>query len=254
MDKELDNFKELINNLIGKKELMAALKKIVDSMDERHEKEKAQILHIVEAALIKFKEDTATDLNNYKAAANQFDTERATTTQQQLSAALSQIQSKIEEVNAKLAEVKSGVDGKDADEEAILQKAIDYLTTNLPMFAQAYRDGLETLQGEERIKIEAIDGLKETLEDLTKKVKKAGGSSQMLVNHWPIHESFTMDGVATTVTLSQAPGAAGNAIFGVRYQGQTLDMTTHYTVSGNKITLVGITPSSGDIISVTYMA
>jgi DNA repair exonuclease SbcCD ATPase subunit len=257
MGKDLKAFQKVIGDLIGKEELTALLKKYIERMDERHDKDKAQILKMLEHGLSHFKEVTATELETYKSIATQFDTERATKSQADLQTALQTIKDKLAEVDERIANIR---DGADADEEKILQRLaerlpkIEEIENKLPSLGERIRDSLELLQGEERIRVEAIDGLQELLEELTKKVSKAGGSSQLLINHWPRHEQFTMDGVATTVTLAEGVAAQGTAIFGVRWQGQTLDMTTHYTVDGNKITLVGITPSSGDIISVTYMS
>jgi DNA repair exonuclease SbcCD ATPase subunit len=256
MGKDLKAFQKVIGDLIGKEELTALLKKYIERMDERHDKDKAQILKMLEHGLSHFKEVTATELETYKSIATQFDTERATKSQADLQTALQTIKDKLAEVDERIANIR---DGADADEEKILQRLaerlpkIEEIENKLPSLGERIRDSLELLQGEERIRVEAIDGLQELLDELKTKTK-SGGSSQMLINHWPIHETFTMDGVATSVTLQQGVGAQGTAIFGVRWQGQTLDMTTHYTVDGNKITLVGVTPSSGDIISVTYMS
>lgn len=73
-----------------------------------------------------------------------------------------------------------GIDGKDADEELILQKLIEQLPdfrkyiTEQP---EAIRNSLELLQGEERLKISAIDKLQEELEDLRKNQLRAVGVS-----------------------------------------------------------------------------
>lgn len=117
--------------------------------------------------------------------------------------------------------------------------------------AEKIRDLLETLKGEERLSVDAISGLSELLEEISAKIPTGGTTANLQVSHWPIHEQFAMDGVATTVSLQQSPSANGTAII-VRYQGQTLDLTGHYTVDGNKITLVGFTPETGTIVSVTY--
>ncbi len=123
-----------------------------------------------------------------------------------------------------------------------------------PLVGEDFRNALEALPDGEKLAIEAIQDLREELDEL-RKVRSApgGGGGNLDVSHWPRHEEFSMDGVATTITLIQAPGANGNAIFACRYQGQVLDKDTHYTVDGNKITLVGFTPESGTIISITYM-
>lgn len=118
-----------------------------------------------------------------------------------------------------------------------------------------YRNALEALPDGDKLSIDAIENLSEEL-DKIRKLKTAapsGGGGGINVSHIPRHEEFTMDGIATTVSLLLAPAAAGMAIFACRYQGQVLNYSTQYTVDGNKITLVGFTPESGTIISVTYM-
>lgn len=121
--------------------------------------------------------------------------------------------------------------------------------------AENIRNALELLEGDERLKASAISGLEEMIEQIAG-LKKAVGALQGAHQtpspvHWPRHESFTMNGSATTVTLSQAVGAAGTAIFGVRYNGQTLDIDNQYTVNGNVITF-DFTPINGSTISVSY--
>lgn len=110
-------------------------------------------------------------------------------------------------------------------------------------------DKLESLEGDDRLDWTAIKGLEDLVKTMTKKLQ--GSNMVPSPQHWARHEAFTMDGIATSVTLTNGVGAQGNAII-VRYQGQTLDMTTHYTVSGNKVTLVGFVPDNATIISVTY--
>jgi hypothetical protein len=115
-----------------------------------------------------------------------------------------------------------------------------------------YLSTLELLEGDERLSIDAIKGLTEELKKIGRSVGALGGAGASLpLASFPIHEAFTMDGILTSVTLSGGVGAGGNACI-VRYQGQTLDMTSQYTVDGNTITLVDFIPEAGKIISVTY--
>lgn len=97
----------------------------------------------------------------------------------------------LSEVQKKLEEVKDGRDGLDADEEMILEKATEEATKNatenikplipkiediekdLPKLGNRIRDGLELLEGEERLDISAIKGLKELLSDLESGIKMA---------------------------------------------------------------------------------
>jgi hypothetical protein len=120
-----------------------------------------------------------------------------------------------------------------------------------------YRNALEALPEGDKLAIEAIEGLRKELDSLKKLAGRSGGGGGtqggITAAHAPLHETFAMDGIATTVTLSQGVAAQGTAIFGLRYQGQTLDLTTHYTVNGNRITFVGFTPEAGTVISITYL-
>lgn len=152
-----------------------------------------------------------------------------------------------------IPEVRNGEDGKDADPNEVAEIVLSRIPS--PYTAEIIRDMLEGLQEDEKLTIEAIKGLREELDEIrkTKKGFTSGGSLFGGISHTPTHETFTMNGSDTTVTLSQGVSAQGNAIIALRYQGQVLDMTTHYTVNGNKITFVGFTPENGTIISVTYI-
>lgn len=150
---------------------------------------------------------------------------------------------------------RDGKDGKDADEDLILLQVLDQVPPSPS--GEDIRNMLEALPEGERLAIEAIEGLPKKLEDLAKQLAKklvsGGGAAALSPSHTPLHETFTMNGSDTTVTLQQAVAAAGTAIFGLRYNGQVLDLTTHYTVNGNKISFVGFTPDANSVISITYM-
>ena len=132
-------------------------------------------------------------------------------------------------------------------------KAVEGALEALRM-AEDTRNRLEVLEGPERLKTSAIDELDDFIDWVKKEFKKVVyvGSGPMSVSHWPIHETFTMNGSDTTVTLQQAPAAQGTAIFGARYNGQVLDLSTHYTINGNKVSFVGFTPEADTIFSITY--
>lgn len=99
--------------------------------------------------------------------------------------------------------------------------------------------------------MDAINQLKEAVEKADKRISKVAGAANVPTPiHWPRHESFTMNGSDTSVTLLQGVSAAGTAII-VRYQGQTLDLGSQYTVNGNKVNFT-FTPINGTTISITY--
>lgn len=70
--------------------------------------------------------------------------------------------------------------GKDADEEAMLIRLtalipkIEDIESKLPMLGEKIRDSLELLQGKNRLRISAIDGLEEALTEAKKSGKSVG--------------------------------------------------------------------------------
>lgn len=79
---------------------------------------------------------------------------------------------KMREVDEKVKELKNGIDGKDADEQAIADKVlrevqspiIEKIEKNLPKLGEPIRDALELLSGDQRLDKSAIRGLDELLE------------------------------------------------------------------------------------------
>lgn len=178
-------------------------------------------------------------------------------TQTTLSGAISALQERINQWEERIAAVKDG-ETPDIDEVAKLAAGLiqlpEYRAPIMPG-PQETRDMLELIEDEEeKLSERAVRGLAALIEEVQALKKKSqGGSSVLSVSHFPRHESFTMNGSDTTVTLAQAPAANGTAIFGLRYNGQTQVFGTDYTVSGNKITFVTFTPEASTIIDVSYM-
>jgi hypothetical protein len=91
---------------------------------------------------------------------------------------------KMKAVDSRLAELKSGMDGKDADEQAITKTVaeaiqaplLDKIEKDLPTLGTAIRDGLEVLNGKERLDKSAIKGL-DDYDEVARLAKqpKAGG-------------------------------------------------------------------------------
>jgi hypothetical protein len=79
---------------------------------------------------------------------------------------------KMREVDEKVKELKNGIDGKDADEQAITDRVlrevqspiIEKIEKNLPKLGDPIRDALELLDGDQRLDKSAIRGLDELLE------------------------------------------------------------------------------------------
>jgi hypothetical protein len=147
-----------------------------------------------------------------------------------------------------------GLNGKDADPDEIAALVLSMLPEEKEYLGEDFRNGLEALPEGDKLSISAIEGLEEEL----KKIRKVtggqvyGASPSAMLNTMR-HEEFSMDGATTVVTLQHGVAAQGHAVVALRYQGQTLDFGTQYTVNGNQITLT-FTPENGTIISVTYFS
>ncbi len=148
-------------------------------------------------------------------------------------------------------------DGKDADE----QKIIDEVLAKVPpqkepeeIKAEQIRDKLEILTGNERLKIDAIDELKEKLEDLEKmkRVGGGGGFSAIALNFHMVDDESpigTPNGVLTTFTIAHAPSPI--ASLKVFVNGLKQKLTDDYTFSGTTITFL-IAPPTNSIILCDY--
>jgi hypothetical protein len=267
MPKKLQNLEgvyKFLNDTVSVEDFLDAFKKIMKFLDEKRGEDREELNKM--SALVAEKLVEAMDkiekekdrLNDEEKKLKQIQKETLLDLSDKQKAFAELIRSKVESI-------KVPKDGKDADEvdqeeiamsvyDMLLEKipSLDELENDLPKHGERIRDSLELLQGDERLSIDAIKGLTEELKKIGRSVGALGGAGASLpLASWPVHEQFTMDGVATSVVLSGGIGAGGNACI-IRYQGQTLDMTSQYTVSGNTVTLVGFVPEVDTIISVTY--
>ena len=67
---------------------------------------------------------------------------------------------------------------------------------------------------------------------------------------WTKHQEISLSSGTTTYSLDQAPGHGGKAAI-VRYEGQVLSDTTHYSLDGTDITLT-FDPADSTTLDVTY--
>ena len=109
------------------------------------------------------------------------------------------------------------------------------------------RDKLESLKDDDRLDKSAIKGLDEELKSI-RSIKGATspgmfGMKQMRM----VSFSFTGDDVTTVFYLPKEPGAKGLAIWAY-YQGQHLQLGTHFTVANKTFTCTGFTPQTGSYI------
>jgi len=127
---------------------------------------------------------------------------------------------------------EQGKDGKEIEPEEISKK-------------------LNTL--EEKVEMKVIKGLKAYLKKLETNIfYKGSGKSGGGGMGQPQHETFAVDSTTTSITTSYEIAADGRAIFGLRYQGQTLHWGEHYTVSGKTITILE-TLGDNTNLDITYI-
>jgi hypothetical protein len=167
---KLKQFKELLALTTGsltKEEFLSFSQKVLEyvkTIKSTTESDLQTISQAVKTAISRI-ESTASD--------NYAKTEEKLTKEQE--SALNDIQFKVEaliaEAQQKLDEVKSGEDGVDADEERVITEVLARLPEPKEETPETVRDLLETLEGEDRLKIDAIDKLREELDRLEKEIK-----------------------------------------------------------------------------------
>jgi len=161
-------------------------------------------------------------------------------------------------LNAKLTEIKDGQDGRDADEDGMIERLklelpqMEDLKKDIPVMGTEIRNALELLQGEERLDKSAIKGLEETLKDLEEKISSkslggGGGMSSIAMNRRFIDDedlAGTKNGVNTTFTISKIPATGSLKVF---RNGQRLRVTEDYTLVGKTIEMI-IAPESDELL------
>ena len=154
--------------------------------------------------------------------------------------------SKIED---KLAKIRDGIDGKDADEAQIVAAVLNAIKIptmedirkELPTLGEGIRDSLELLSGEERLDIKYLKGLEDLEKRLGARITAIGGGTsrigiQAALGKIIKHQTFSTSSATTTLTLNDK--VAGGVALWLRYNGQVLTYGTHYTISGTTITLL----------------
>lgn len=253
MDKKLSKIEKLLsplNDFVTNDEFLRLLK-IVEGIKERTNETLERISKIHVDLIEKNKNDYETNLGYLKEELkNDFNTELAK---------LKTLQKELDTmITERLAKIK---DGKNADEIKIVQDVLSQI--KMPEYKEtvlddAYeiRNKLETLNDDERLRIEAIDNLREELDELKKKetvVKGGGGGfSKMAMDIHIIDDetpSETPNGVITDFTLSHIPSPATS--LKVYKDGQRMKLTTDYTLSGTTVSFVSA-PLTGSLITFDF--
>lgn len=165
---------------------------------------------------------------------------------------------------------RDGKDGKDAvvDEASIVSEAVKATVEALKPFLPTIpaileeltsqgvktREGLEELQGDERLDYKAIKGLEEILKDLDELKRRparlgGGGFSKISIEGHIIDDETptgAVNSVNTIFTLANTPNPS--ASLKVYVNGQRMRLTDDYTFSGRTITFITAPPATSIII------
>ena len=112
---------------------------------------------------------------------------------------------------------------------------------------------VEKINEAKGVQISAIENLADELKKIRQRVSRDGiqrGGGGM---GNPVHQQFSGNGVTTSFTLTHNVAANGTAVFGCRYQGQTLYLGDQFTISGKTLTMAGFIPDDGTKIEITYI-
>ena len=154
---------------------------------------------------------------------------------------------------------KEGAPGEDADEEVIIRRILNEIRLpEVPTLETIVALALKRIE-EKKLTVADIEGLREVLAKIQQNIntvkqrKSSGGGSGGGGMGNPTHQQFSGNGVTTSFTLTHNVAANGTAVFGCRYQGQTLYLGDQYTISGKTLTMVGFIPEDGTKIEITYI-
>lgn len=176
----------------------------------------------------------------------------------EMSRMMSAHEEKMKMVDEKMDSVRDGVD---ADEESMMAKmkeemmapmmmeCVDKIEKDLPQLGASIRDGLELLQGDERLDAKFIKGLEERLAKIEQKGNYVGGGASVI--HKFIDDetpSGTINSSNTTFTLAKAPIAGSLKLY---LGGARQRVTEDFTLSNKTITFT-IAPDTGSILLADY--
>jgi len=258
LNKTADKFNRLLSlmdadNTLSKEDFLKAFEnvvKLVKNIEAKHLKAIADLIETYKRLERKLNNDSDTISKSSKA-----DILREARKIQEA------IQNKLAPLEKRIAELKDGEPGKDANEDAVADNVLNRIRISeisgidedLPKLGQSIRDALELLQGEERLRIEAIDGLDDKLKELEETRSKGGNSVGGLINTVRYHDlSDQLDGTTKTFNVPSFRVAVqlSGTQFPIVYRPGT-DFTT-----GNKtITLTDevSAPESGQSLILLYI-
>lgn len=243
---KLKQFKELLALTTGsltKEEFLSFSQKVLEyvkTIKSTTETDLQTISQAVKTAISRI-ESTASD--------NYAKTEEKLTKEQEnaLNKMYLEVESMLSMCDKKMEDMKDGDDGIDADEEAVIAEVLARLPEPKEETPETVRDLLETLEGEDRLKIDAIDKLREELDRLEKEIKSKNttvmggargvgvldeGQTVALSAQWL---NFTGAGVSVSnvgnQTVIQITGGGVGSTTPTQESGAIADLTTIVTLA-----------------------
>jgi len=189
----LDLFKKMLDDHLGKAEFTAAFSKVADSIQElrsTNEAEFAAIQTTVDLLAKKLAEDNTNDLSTFKAEAK-------TLLGSEIAAALASVNDKLTAVDERVSQLKDGEMGLQGEQGP--QGPAGSADS-----AEDVRNKLELLEGDERLKIEAIKDLREELDKLKKSISSSSSGTSFVISRGAVKMydlSPSLNGILKTFAL-----------------------------------------------------
>lgn len=252
-DKQIGGLKRLLSILdedtLTKEDFLKSFEKVVEIVEGVKKNNETEFNAIHEnLKLMSEKMKTDTSSHSTESKKEMMDYCRA-----EIEKMMKQHEAKMMEMDDKLLGIK---DGKDADEQKIVadvvaQIKIPNMEEEVPKMAMAVRNGLELLQGDERLDKSAIKGLNEWLEEMSNKINISGGKgvfgsirTRYIDDETPVG---SVNGTNTIFTISRTPVPTES--LKIYVNGQRMRITEDYTLSVKTITF-NTAPPTGSIILV----
>jgi hypothetical protein len=254
-ENRLNKLKELLkltSEGLTREEFVSEFKKILEiflAMKIATEKKQKEIVALAEKTLAEIENKT----NNY--------TEKEADTLRTLFARLEKQQQ--DDLNFVKDKVRGLTDGEDghtptkSELEEIIKPLIPPVVEAKEMTAEQLRDKLESLNDDNKLRIEAIYKLEERLKELENRPVYKGGSigGGFSVNAMELHivddstPTGSVDGANTNFVLSHTPSPSTSLKLYVN--GQRVKLTEDFSISGTTITFV-TAPPTGSIITADF--
>lgn len=248
-NKEIKNIKRMLSILnpdtLTKEDFLEAFKGVMTRQTDYETQNKNDVSEIVSA--LKAVSDKSKSDNDSNLALLKQDFFK------EVDKLLAKFQTKESEITRRMNAIKNG---KDADEvkvvEAILKRMkkeikipkVEEFQSTIPKLGGKVRDALEKLEGDDRLDVSAIKGIKKLI---GKSGLMMGGGTPPTVNAFADDETpvGTVNGTNKVFTITNIPSPASS--LKVYVNGQKMTLTEDYTFSGTTITFVTAPPTTSII-------